>query len=58
MAVCNVLRIYFIFFFRVVELSAINKMGVPNVAMIFGPTLMSNSKVNIPLFLIFAQTTL
>ena len=46
------------FFFRVVELSTINKMGVPNVAMIFGPTLMSNSKVNIPLFLIFTQTTL
>ena len=25
---------------------SVNKMGVPNVAMIFGPTLMSNENVN------------
>ena len=34
------------FFFRVVELVTVNKMGGPNVAMIFGPTLMSNENVN------------
>ena len=50
--------VFISFFFRVVELSTINKMRIANVAMIFGPTLMSNSKVNIPLFLIFTQTTL
>ena len=29
-----------------VELVAVNKMGVPNIAMIFGPTLMSNENVS------------
>lgn len=28
-----------------------NKMGVPNIAMIFGPTLMSNENVSIHFFL-------
>ena len=32
--------------FRVVELVTVNKMGVPNIAMIFGPTLMSNENVS------------
>lgn len=35
-----------LFTFRVVELVAVNKMGVPNIAMIFGPTLMSNENVS------------
>jgi len=30
----------------VVQLVAVNKMGVPNIAMIFGPTLMSNENVS------------
>lgn len=29
------------------ELVSVNKMGVPNIAMIFGPTLMSNESVSI-----------
>ncbi|XP_015763535.1 PREDICTED: arf-GAP with Rho-GAP domain, ANK repeat and PH domain-containing protein 1-like [Acropora digitifera] len=40
----DTLKIIIFHLTKVVELSAINKMGVPNVAMIFGPTLMSNSK--------------
>jgi len=35
----------------VVELVVVNKMGVPNIAMIFGPTLMSN--VNVSTGLVF-----
>ena len=38
--------------FRVVELVAVNKMGVPNIAMIFGPTLMSNENVSTDLLLV------
>ena len=34
-----------------VGFQAVNKMGVPNIAMIFGPTLMSNENVSIHLFL-------
>ena len=33
-------------FFRVVQLDAVNKMKLSNVAMIFGPTLMSNENVS------------
>lgn len=40
----DTLKIIIFHLTKVVELSTINKMGVPNVAMIFGPTLMSNSK--------------
>ena len=35
-----------------VELVAVNKMGVPNIAMIFGPTLMSNENVSAVLVLL------
>ena len=35
-----------------VELVTVNKMGVPNVAMIFGPTLMSNESVSTGLVLL------
>ena len=34
-----------------VGFQAVNKMGVPNIAMIFGPTLMSNENVSIHFFL-------
>ncbi|XP_068702359.1 arf-GAP with Rho-GAP domain, ANK repeat and PH domain-containing protein 1-like isoform X3 [Montipora foliosa] len=40
----DTLKIIIFHLTKVVELVTINKMGLPNVAMIFGPTLMSNEK--------------